>query len=80
MIEGDGFFQVTLPSGEQRYSRDGSFKLDANGALVTSSGYKISPSITIPTDARSISIGEDGTVSAFIGATSTAGTDSEPDG
>ncbi|MCX5682809.1 MAG: flagellar basal-body rod protein FlgG [Planctomycetota bacterium] len=72
MIEGDGFFQVTLPNGETRYSRDGSLKLDANGALVTSSGYKLSPSITVPTDARSISIGQDGTVSAFIGATSAA--------
>lgn len=63
-IEGDGFFQVTLPSGELRYTRDGALRLNSQGNLVTSDGFLISPQITIPQQAVSISIGSDGTVSA----------------
>lgn len=62
-IEGDGFFQITLPSGQTAYSRDGSFKLDKQGRMVTSDGYALSPEITIDPDATSVSIGSDGTVS-----------------
>ncbi|MDW8242235.1 MAG: flagellar basal-body rod protein FlgG [Thermogemmata sp.] len=62
-IEGDGFFQVILPNGEIRYTRDGSFRLNAQGNLVTSDGFLVSPQITIPPQAVSISIGADGTVS-----------------
>src|SRR5579875_2055835 len=47
-IEGDGFFQVTMPDGTTAYTRDGSFKIDANGAIVTADGYLLSPQITIP--------------------------------
>jgi flagellar basal-body rod protein FlgG len=72
MIEGDGFFQVTLPNGETRYTRDGSLRLNANGSLVTASGHPLSPAITVPADARSISIGQDGTVTVFAGAKNTA--------
>jgi flagellar basal-body rod protein FlgG len=71
MIEGDGFFQVTMPNGEIRYTRDGSLRLNANGNLVTSSGHPLLPAITIPADARSISIGQDGTITVFAGSTST---------
>lgn len=67
IIQGDGFFQVMLPSGELAYTRDGSFKIDGQGKLVTSDGYAVQPEITIPSGARDISIGEDGTVSATIG-------------
>ena len=63
-VEGDGFFQVTLPSGELRYTRDGALRLNAQGSLVTSDGFLISPQITIPTQAVSISVGADGTISA----------------
>ncbi|MBS3734234.1 MAG: flagellar basal-body rod protein FlgG [Phycisphaerae bacterium] len=70
-IEGDGFFQVTTPNGATRYTRDGSLRIDANGNLVTSSGYLLSPAISIPTDARSISIGKDGTISVLAGASQT---------
>lgn len=63
MIEGDGFFQVMLPSGDLAYTRDGSFKRDSTGKLVTSDGYIVQPEITIPDTATDISIGEDGTVS-----------------
>lgn len=62
-IEGDGFFQVTLPNGELRYTRDGALRLNAQGNLVTSDGFLISPQITIPPQAVSVSIGPDGTVS-----------------
>jgi flagellar basal-body rod protein FlgG len=64
-IQGDGFLEVTLPgSGEKRYTRDGSLQKDANGKIVTASGYPISPAITIPADAISVDIAGDGTVNA----------------
>jgi flagellar basal-body rod protein FlgG len=63
-INGDGFFQVTLPNGEIRYTRDGSLRMNAVGNIVTTDGFQISPSMTIPSDALSISIGSDGTVTA----------------
>ena len=62
-IQGDGFLEVTLPNGDTRYTRDGSIQMDADGQLVNASGYAISPSITIPTEATSIDIGADGTIS-----------------
>jgi flagellar basal-body rod protein FlgG len=67
-IQGDGFFKVTLPSGEERYTRDGSFQRDANGLVVTASGYQISPGVTVPQDATSVDIAADGTVSAVTPA------------
>ena len=70
-IQGDGFLQVTLPGGQVRYTRDGSLRINASGALVNASGYAYQPSITIPTDARSVSIGKDGTVSVFAGSQTT---------
>jgi flagellar basal-body rod protein FlgG len=63
-IQGDGFLEITLPSGEKRYTRDGSLQKDADGQLVTASGYPVSPSITIPVDATSVDISGDGTVNA----------------
>lgn len=72
-IEGDGFFQVLLPNGEIRYTRDGSFRVNAQGNLVTSDGFLVSPQITIPPQAVSITIGSDGTVSVQnAGALNTA--------
>jgi flagellar basal-body rod protein FlgG len=62
-IEGDGFFQITLPNGSTAYTRDGSFKLDNRGRIVTSDGYALSPEMTIDPDTESVSIGSDGTVS-----------------
>ncbi len=62
-IKGQGFFQVRLPSGELAYTRSGAFHLDAQGNLVTSDGNPLEPAITLPPDATSITIGEDGTVS-----------------
>lgn len=62
-IQGDGYFQVQLDSGLTAYTRDGSIKRDANGALVTSDGYAIQPGISIPNDAVEIIISNNGTVS-----------------
>ncbi len=65
-IEGPGFFQVELPNGESGYTRSGAFKKDSSGRLVTSEGYPVVPQITIPENATNVSIGEDGTVEAFL--------------
>ncbi len=64
-ITGNGFFQVELPDGTTAYTRDGAFKLDADGNIVNSDGDKLVPQITVPADTTSISIGTDGTVSVL---------------
>ena len=63
VIEGSGFFQVRMPSGELAYTRAGSFHLDRDGNLVTSSGDPLEPNVTIPREAMDITIASDGTVS-----------------
>jgi len=65
-VEGQGFFQVLLPSGDTGYTRSGAFHLDAQGNIVTADGNAMQPSITIPQGATSITIGSDGTVSATL--------------
>ncbi len=62
-INGNGFFQVLLPDGTTGYTRDGSFQKDNQGQIVTSNGYPVSPNITIPADALSVTVGTDGTIS-----------------
>jgi len=62
-IQGNGFFQVTLPTGETAYTRSGAFHLDAQGNMVTADGDPLTPAITIPAGTTSITIGSDGTVS-----------------
>ena len=62
-IEGDGFFQVTLPNGDVNYTRSGAFKIDENGILVTSDGYQVTPAITLPADTIGVTIAADGNVS-----------------
>lgn len=69
-INGQGFFQVQMPDGTISYTRDGSFQKDANGVVVTANGYPLQPSITIPANAQSVTIGTDGTVSVTIPGTS----------
>jgi flagellar basal-body rod protein FlgG len=61
-ISGDGFLQVTMPDGSIKYTRDGSLQVNADGQLVTTTGYLIEPAISIPTDAVSVSIEKDGGV------------------
>ena len=65
-ISGLGFFQITMPDGTISYSRDGSFSMDAQGNVVTASGYPLSPAITIPINAQSVTVGTDGTVSVTV--------------
>ena len=63
-IEGQGFFQVSLPGGETGYTRAGTLHLNAEGQIVTNEGYALEPSITIPSNATSVTISKDGIVSA----------------
>jgi flagellar basal-body rod protein FlgG len=65
-IQGDGFFQVQLPSGELRYTRDGGFHRDVDGSLVTAEGYFLQPRLQIPSDALAVAVGEDGTVTVQL--------------
>ncbi len=65
-LNGQGFFQVQMPDGTTSYTRDGSFQIDAQGQLVTSSGYAVVPAITIPANAQSITVGRDGVVSVTV--------------
>jgi flagellar basal-body rod protein FlgG len=65
-IEGDGFFQIQLPDGTVGYTRDGSFKQDANGAVVTSDGYFLIPQITVPQNATQLTISQTGLVTAQV--------------
>ena len=69
-INGQGFFQIQMPDGTLAYSRDGSFQKDGTGQMVTSSGYPLSPALTIPANAVSVTIARDGVVSVLqAGAT-----------
>ena len=65
-VRGNGFFEVQMPDGTTGYTRDGSFQVSSTGQLVTNNGYTVSPGITIPTTAQSITIGSDGTVSVAL--------------
>ena len=65
-IEGRGFYPINLPSGELAYTRDGAFKLDAEGRMVNSDGYPLATDINIPPDAQSVTIGADGQVSVIL--------------
>jgi flagellar basal-body rod protein FlgG len=65
-IQGRGFFEILLPDGSLAYTRDGTFQLDPDGQLVTSSGFALQPGITVPPGAQSITIGVDGVVSALV--------------
>jgi len=64
-IEGDGFFQIERAGGETQYTRDGSFKLDAEGNLITTRGDRVLPGIQIPVDALAVTILPDGTLTAI---------------
>jgi flagellar basal-body rod protein FlgG len=61
-IDGDGYFQVTLPSGEIAYTRAGSFQLSDQGELVTNDGYRVQPNITIPQGAVDVVVSKTGQV------------------
>jgi flagellar basal-body rod protein FlgG len=71
-VLGQGFFEVQLPDGTAGYTRDGSFQVNSQGQLVTNNGYTITPGITIPPNAQSVSVGSDGTVSVTLPGQSAA--------
>lgn len=61
-IQGKGYFQIELPSGETAYTRDGSFQLSSDGTIVTNDGYTVQPGITIPQGATEVTINSSGEV------------------
>jgi flagellar basal-body rod protein FlgG len=65
-IRGEGFFRVRMPDGRTAYSRDGSFELDAQGQLVTHDGYLIEPGLSVPQNAKSVTISAQGQVAALL--------------
>ena len=65
-INGNGFFPVQLPDGTEAYTRDGSFRIDAEGQLVTSNGYPLAPPVALPPNTQSITIGLDGIITAQV--------------
>lgn len=65
-IEGSGFLEVTLPDGRSAYTRDGALKRTGDGLIVTADGYPVAPNVTVPADARSISINADGEIYAYF--------------
>src|SRR6202051_5165565 len=71
-IQGNGFFQVTLPTGDLAYTRSGAFHLDQNGNVVDEQGDSLTPNITIPSNALTVTVGTDGTVSITLPAQSQA--------
>src|SRR5882757_6840274 len=74
VIEGSGFFQVRQASGDLAYTRAGQFHLNNQGQVVTAGGDSIEPAITIPTEATSVTIGKDGTVSVTLPGQANAST------
>jgi len=68
-IQGNGFFQVTMPDGTTNYTRDGAFQVDSQGRLVTATGLPVANGVTVPANASSIAIGADGVVTAQIPGT-----------
>ena len=73
-IKGNGYFQVTLPSGETAYSRDGTFGLSPTGQIVTADGYTVAPGITIPPNATDVTIDATGDVQVKVDGTTAPAT------
>lgn len=70
-IRGEGFFAIDLPNGQTAYTRDGSFELNEQGQLVTLDGYQVQPGITIPDNAKSITINRTGGIEVIVGDNTT---------
>jgi flagellar basal-body rod protein FlgG len=70
-INGDGFFQITMPDGTISYTRDGTFHLNSDGQVVTANGFPLEPALVVPEDTKSFTVGEDGTVSVTTAGNST---------
>jgi flagellar basal-body rod protein FlgG len=65
-IKGNGFFQIQMPDGTTGYTRDGAFQLNASGQLVTNNGQLVQPGVTIPPNAQSVTIAQDGKVTVAM--------------
>ena len=65
-VQGNGYFQVTLPSGDTAYTRDGTFGLAADGTIVTADGYVVQPSVQIPSNATSVTVNQSGQVQVTL--------------
>jgi flagellar basal-body rod protein FlgG len=66
MVNGEGFFGIIMPNGELKFTRDGSFNVDAQGVLVNKQGYKIYPGFNFPPNTSSVMIAENGKAEAFV--------------
>ncbi len=62
-IQGEGFFKLKLPSGEFRYTRDGSFQIDGTGKIVNADGFELDGAPTIGPDVINVAVADDGTLS-----------------
>lgn len=71
-IQGKGYFQITLPTGETAYTRNGTFQLSQDGEIVTADGYTLEPAITIPQGAKEISVNASGEVLVTLDGQTTA--------
>ncbi|KAF0812516.1 Flagellar basal-body rod protein FlgG [Andreprevotia sp. IGB-42] len=71
-VNGEGFFQIALPDGTTSYTRDGSFQVDSQGNVVTSSGYALQPALQVPAGTTKVTVGKDGTVSAILNSDAAA--------
>lgn len=65
-IQGEGFYQITLPDGGTAYTREGSFTLSSDGSIVNSSGFLLSPQISIPEGSSELTVSADGKVSVKL--------------
>lgn len=70
-IQGDGFFRVLMPDGSYGYTRDGSFRVNMNGDMVTSDGYMVDGNVNIPDQSTQVTIGRDGTVKVKVAGSDT---------
>ena len=73
-VQGKGFFQITQPTGETAYTRDGTFQLNASGQVVTHDGYTVQPGITVPSNAIDVTINDSGQVQVKIEGTAALST------
>jgi flagellar basal-body rod protein FlgG len=65
-VQGNGYFQVTLPSGDTAYTRDGTFSLSPTGEIVNADGYVVQPGITIPSNATGVTVNTAGQVQVTV--------------
>lgn len=65
-VDGDGFFQLLKPDGSYTYTRDGAFRINSDGYVVTATGLRLASEINLPPETEQIQIGRDGIVSVIM--------------